>query len=478
MRNKLTFTFILLMLLSKNMQAQICECPKPNCICKDFRILCDSDLIIKERTCKEIFNELDSIKKQHPKDSSKKVSKLITNYTFRKKFRNDFAKILIDENTFSSLNVHASLKVDENKSKVSFSPFVFHNRNLDFRPFTYFGSIELAATVDDDQIFKVFDKDGVNRDFNVNINFNWIPNHIKLFRRRFPLNWSSYRKNICFDKYIKLVECARIKVCEDYDEKINSLKDSCNKIDDWVGLLDELCDTAALRKGIWNKFSEMEDKLSSGFWTWNNKAWVSFSLSPYAYKEYNALDTLNKTLIDKSRARVSAKVVLNMLHNNVRNDKAIYFNLWSELAWKNSFTEQSTTKWNQYKNISDSTINILKTKDIYVYDSVNYAEKYLPNLGAQFIAITDFCWHHFDIKFPIGIDITYRVNFLPALTKTENDYQKHIITEGLVFPFNDKDGKRTINIEVFHSNTIFSTDKLPDENFWGVKFSVPIFSKD
>lgn len=447
--------------------AQLCSCGNKDedCVCKSFYTLRNNAIQAKNTICSKIGNELYTMQKQN--DSTIKKGKLITDYTFRRTFINDFAKVVLQENSFASQVRHADLTIDEDKSKFSFSPFVFHNPNLIYKPLTYFGSLQFTGTIDDNAIFKAFDKSGLNRSFDVKLNFNIVPNFWN------GTNFKTRGKENCLRKFNALRECAYYEICKDNYNEYDILLDSCRKINELTDKLDVLCDTSQLKENILNRFADTEQKLSSPFWTRSSKTWFTISASPYGYQEYAALDIYKKTLVNKDHYSPSGSVAFNRLVNWLGSGNSFYFNLLAEVAWKNSFADKTTSTWNSYNKLSDSTFNTIETKDVYAYDSLNYSEKFLPNFSGQLIYICK------DLIFgmPMGIDITGKIQVLPALTKGSSDYQKNVLTIGLIFPFDDKDGNRIINLEAFYSLSSYSTKKLKKEEFFGLKFSLPIFSK-
>lgn len=103
--------------------------------------------VVKDSVCTQIRRHTESLDVRHGRDTAH--FNLITDFTFRNKFSKEFAEILIQENSFSNFNRHASFKIDENESKVNFSPWVFHNDDLGFNPLKFYGSLEFSAEIND-----------------------------------------------------------------------------------------------------------------------------------------------------------------------------------------------------------------------------------------------------------------------------------------------------------------------------------------
>ena len=416
---------------------------------------------IKDSVCTQIKRQTDSLNARHARDTNK--FKLVTDFTFRRTFSKEFAEILIQENTFSNLNRHASLKIDEDESKVSFIPFVFRNGKLGYDPLKFYGSFEFSAEINDQQIFKLFDKEGLNRSFQLNVNLNFIPNfQNKGFFVASPPQYNQFA-------YWR--ECARQKICADYDEILNPT-DTCENVTALLDEVESLCDTTDFRRKIWDKFADAEEKLAKGYWTQNLKSWFTLVITPYGHTENNGLDTTTKQLKELNYYSPAGRIVFNQLRNFLCTERSLYWNVWAEIKRKSSFTGVDPVKWNHILRLSDTTFSTSETKDAYNYDPANYTLKYLPSFGGQFIYI-----HSFPIL-KVGIDITYKYDRLPRPVAGEEDYAKSTITAGILFPFNNKDGKRTINFEPYYSYSFFSRSELESESFIGLKFSIPIFSKN
>lgn len=415
---------------------------------------------IKDSVCAQIKQQTVFLDSCFDSDSTKFV--LVTDFTFRRKFANEFAEILIQENSFSNLNRHASLKVDDNESKVSFSPFVFRNGKVGFSRLKFYGSVEFAAEINDQQIFKLFDKDGLNRSFQLNVNFNYIPNFWN--GGNFIANSRQYHQ------FSYWRECAREKICSNY-EKIFDSSDTCGNVTSLADEVESFCDTSKFRDKIWNKFADYEEKLARGYWTKDLKSWFSLALTPYGYTENNGVDINTANLKRLDYYSPAFKLIFNQLLNYLCTNRSLYWNVWLDLKQKNSFSERNPLKWNNVLRLSDTTFAIKEIKDAYLYDPANYTLRFLPSFGGQFIYI-----HSFKLL-EIGIDLTYKYSILPRLRPGENNYKKNTLTAGIIFPFDNKDGERLINFEPYFSFSFFSAKDLDNEKFIGLKFSVPIFSR-
>jgi hypothetical protein len=63
-----------------------------------------------------------------------------------------------------------------------------------------------------------------------------------------------------------------------------------------------------------------------------------------------------------------------------------------------------------------------------------------------------------------------------GLETQKNDAYVNTTSFGILFPFLDKNGESTINVELFYQRKSYIHIDLADEGIWGIKFGLPFKS--
>lgn len=392
-------------------------------------------------------------------DSSKtRYASLVTDYTFNRRFNKEFANILTGENSFSSLSKYATLNVDEDNSKVSFSPFTFKTKETIDNPVNWFGSLGFNAEIDGNNIFTLFNKSGYNKNFEVVANVNWI------FKRS--------AKFIITDEESKSITYKEKAILEEIKEDYcNLLEKTRNSQKAMIDNQSKFSSMEKLEKSILDKYADYEEKLAEDYWSVSSKHWLNLSVTPYGYATNEAIDLSINQIISKDYSGPSGKFSYNYLRTNVKKETSSYINVLGDIKNKNSFTGLTPSTWNQITRLSDTTFLIADTKNVFNYDST-YTSRYLPSLTLQ--VIQTFHVKLLGSKFLIGIDLNNKIDMLVPTVNGGENLVKNIFSGGLIIPLTNSEGERKINIEIFYKTTNFINASIDNTDMFGVKFSVPI----
>ena len=383
------------------------------------------------------------------------TNQLVTDYTFRRTFADEFAKIISTDNFSTSATKYATINIDEEKSTFAFSPWVQHWGDQEKgEPLTSYFNLSIKGEVNSDDIATLFNDKGFNRNLQIGFNYNYLLNKSSRFHDVSAADMRQFRDD-------------KKSLLSDVETYYTDLLTTPAKPLSFLENKEALTSINGLNKAFIKKFSEAEEKLAAPHWTAASFYWMGAS-GTLGYTTQNALNTTTNELTIIQYLSPSFMVSGNMFRNGPNSIVSFYGNIYIKADTKNSFTGKDPVSWNRIGKIDDSTILIQEKKDVFNYDPKDYSKKFLPTIGAQAILM---------IKDKVGLDISVKHEWLVKSSTEVKAPQKTNQSYGLVFPFNDKDGERTINIEVFYSHDTFNLASLSGNDFWGAKFSIPMFSK-
>lgn len=409
----------------------------------------------------DVDRELGILKATIPTTSDR----LVTDYTFRKEFATDFSRILLNENSLSSATNYATVKVDKEKLSVTFSPFNYVLggwKNFFWKPeegpVRVFGNISFKGDVNGNDVTKFFTKDGFMKGYEV-----IFTNNILVFTG----GGNNFNVPVA-PAFRSLQNNIADAVAADY--KVFGVITEANVVK-YIKNRKALKDAASLHKAMRSAYSEQETELAKNEWKSEFKHWVGLSIG-VGQKTYNRYNVKKGVTEDATYFNPSVQSSYNIFYQSLTRKWTGYFNIGIEFRQKNIFTGKSPLSWNKMQNANDTSFIVSEKKDVYLYDSTTYAEQFLPAVGAQLILLKD--WS----KLPLGVDISLRNEWLvPLATSGLKNSTKFTENYGIVFPINNKAGERAVNVEVFYAHVKYSDPKQNNEDFWGAKFAVPIFSK-
>ena len=129
-------------------------------------------------------------------------------------------------------------------------------------------------------------------------------------------------------------------------------------------------------------------------------------------------------------------------------------------------------QFQSFAKINDSLFQQKGLKSVYITNFEAIKVKWVADFGARIVGMMD-------ISSPsrtrqIGLSVSFNRKGLvgngksPSLFRTE---------AGLVIPFLKADGESTFNLEIFRRWDSFSNFPADNDQFWGIRFNVPISNK-
>jgi|GEM_PF-5461940 len=405
-----------------------------------------------------VKNMYSDIQNKIPKANDQK---LVTSYSFHRLFGKDFAKILSADNSSNAGSMYASLSLDQDKSTFDFSPFTFDIGNYKSGNKLYAtGNVYIKGQINSDEVATFFNSDGFNRNFTIGGN-------LKIVISKGSGN--TYSANEPTKTYFRGQQNAIAdELCEKYTTIVNTAKGDAILNANNIDILQK---PTALRKKMKEEFSDMELKLADKLWTRITRQWINVK-AEFGYTSTGTYDIYTKKAGSKEVINSNFGLGYNFFTKHIKSNLSVYFNQSVLLKRKNSFSDITAKSYNTINKIDDTTFFIYEKKDLYMYDSTTYKEAFTPATTTDLILM----WEN--EKLPFGIHTGLNIDF-PLIEKgTGSTPTKYSQTYGIIFPFNNKEGERTINIELFYSHQTFA-DKTatPGTELWGAKFAVPIFSK-
>lgn len=384
-------------------------------------------------------------------DSSvlKDNGKLVSNYTFRRLIQKDFSKITTGDNGFSKVGKYATLDVNSDESKFYFSPLVFVSKQdpLD-GSFKRVHSIDISGSINSSNIFDFKKKNTVTLGYSLTIvcdNYKYNPDDN--------------------DKDLKLkIREAAIKKMEKIGAAAND--NVLDKLDN----ADILSDPKKYKKKLLETIADYEENWAADLWTRKRINWWKFNLNAVSFDNFYIVDNGNtgsyESPISKSLFTPSLNVSFNSLKTYTKKNMQLYYSGWVKLGIKHSLSEFSeTSEWIKFQKLTDLTYITADKNDVYAIPESDLKSKLKPDIGAQLTWLFNI---NPAIKTGIDVSATYK-----SIVSSVNNSNAIKLSVGVIFPFTDKNGETSINIEPFYAYTRFSNIDMANKNFWGVRFGLP-----
>lgn len=429
--------------------------------------LCDDDL----RCCVREMER--TLAHELPVYHNGEYNKFVSDHTYRRYFTKGMAKVLSLDNAINGIARYAALSVDDDKSTFSFSPLAarIHGPENPVRPqrvtFGYINTFVKGKVTSDG--FAELAKGGKwNKEFTAG--FSLVVWYGSGGGDWYMTASEDQCKQTKLQNFRRVQQALPTEICRKYQGKIDDIVNG--DVSAYVESSEDLEDCDGVQTAMRKEYSDIEEKLAEPFWKGKWRWWVS--LTPeYGYKGLAVLDTGKQAgAEEKSLPTGSVKLSGNLLvqRENWPGKPSFYFSLAAALTQRNMFSDMSTQSWNKYVQQKDTSFLITDSKDVYWYDGRDIDQKLLPTFSGQLVGIWN--WK----KFGIGYDISLSYDMLYSMPGIDNSK----ITEsyGLVFPFNDKEGERTINLTLFYQHSTFSLSTVDAIELVGVRFAVPIFSAE
>jgi len=412
---------------------------------------------------KDKLNEIDIKLKEYVLITNKiydeHPSYLVSTYTFRSLIQKDFSKITIGENSFSKVGRFAAASVNADESKFYFTPFTFVQTKDPLKgPFRKIHAIDLSGDVSSEGVFNFKEWKSLKAGYSLTfILGGYTPKrderdtgfHRKIVQETYDVTYAKYKKaQTSLSSYLSIADKVQ-------SNDIDKLKKAAKE--DFFKTLEEY------------ELNYYDDK-----WKSKRISWVKFNITPISWDNFSFIDPTDAATFSKLEQKKaytgSAKASFNQLHTfpNKKNMQ-IYFAGYIGLSRKHSLSEISTPiQYYNLKRLTDSTVTVVEDKQVYSLKQQDFKFGIRPDLGAQFI----FIFNAFD-DFNLGFDLASSFN---GLVSSDGGAYVNKSTLGILFPFTDKDGESTVNLEIFYQRKTFSKIELENNGLWGVKFGLP-FSK-
>jgi len=406
---------------------------------------------------------------------SGRYDKLVTNSTFNRLLADDMAKVLTLDNAINRATRYAAVSIDEDKSTFTFAPFVarlhsdlFHPQDpaQPYLPTWGFVNSFIKGKINNDGFAEIFNGGKVNREITIG-------GTLAIF-----LGKNYYREDnesCCGFRSSNYREAQRAlpsAICQKYQKIMHAVANG--DVLTYADNADILCECDDIKAAMRKDFSDVEEKLAKPFWSGKTRLWLSIS-PEYGGKTITLLDTLKAGATPESQTfgTGSLRAAANLLYEAERASGtwSSYFAFSIAAKRSNQFSDMSTLTWNKYVTRPDTSEIITDNKDVFLYKGGTVNHQITPSATIQFVEL----WN--GDRFGLGLDLSFTYD---QLYKADGAEANHKLTEsyGIIFPFRDKAGDRTINLSLFYQRSHFKLASMDDEFLVGVKFAVPIFSLD
>ncbi|SDP47395.1 hypothetical protein SAMN05428975_1362 [Mucilaginibacter sp. OK268] len=406
-----------------------------------------SRLYLYEKITNDIYT--DSTSSDYPQ--------LVSRYTFRALTQKDYSKITIGENSFSKIGRFATVNINSDESKFYFTPITFvQSKDPTKGPFRFIHSVDFSGEVDDQNIFDFKNK--------------------KSIRGSYSLTWvlNSYKFNPKRDVAVhaQIVKSVRTDLTDLYQK---AATDAAG----YLAVSDDLEDTTKLairdkvKKRFFDNLDQVEEKYYNDKWGTKRMTWMKLNFAPLGWDNFSYIDpaqpTTKSSPADKSVYTGSLKVSVNQLLTFPSGKSQFYWAVYAAITRKHSLSEISKpVQWYNMQRLTDSTVTVADDKKVFTLNDATFKTAYRPDAGAQVIYLLT---PYKDMS--IGLDVA--TSFAGLVADRSGAYVNRT-SFGLLFPFLDKNGDATINVEVFYQRKSYIHTTLANEGIWGIKFGLPFNS--
>jgi hypothetical protein len=386
------------------------------------------------------------------KGNSAKTDNLVSNYAFRKLIRNNFNNLVLGNDNVSKIGRYATLDITDDNA-FSFSPYSFES-NPEKSSYQDIFSFNLSGQLNDDKFFKLTDY----RDLAAGISYVHI------------LNWTNY-KTINRD-----IESIKKKYLCQLKEPLNELCKKYNKL-----VTDSSC-TGKTKKKLYGDFIEeytdLETELTEEFWGNKNFWWINIDAKLLGRDEFKflyqpLLTSGNYSPKEETVFTPGISVGLNHFTKNNQTGNSFLFSIWAELNRKHSLSEIfEPNQFQSFVKVNDSLSQQKDLESVYITDFESIKTKWVADFGARVVGLLDISGSSRTRQ--IGLSFSFDSKGLVSNSKSSSQFRTEI---GLVLPFLKADGESTFNLEIFRRWDRFSNFPADNDQFWGIRFNVPISSK-
>lgn len=362
--------------------------------------------------------------------------KLITGKAFNMIAKNDFEKTQTVTSVNKVTNRFASLDINKEKQTFSFSPYVY-----DFGQ--HILGINFIGALNSKDFFDFKDRNQVA----VGLNYTFY-HVIKKFN-----NISKHK-----DEREKIYDIIKAQTLDNaYKKQIGDI---------WI----KTDSPKYLSK------EEFEEKLTEYEIAFADKYWVS---------KHIFWATINFTPFNKDNFRYLIEGDIDSYQNPYKKSFNVLkfstsFNYYFESKnWivspsvnvsgtnKHSLSEIYTTKqWNKITSLTDEIYLSEDNKNVYILSDNKFSRLFLIDFGLECILLSKM-WN-------MGLDVSYNsTNFItPETSNNKSKIENYSV--GIIIPFADNKGQRTINIVPFYAYKQYIDYSSASENVLGIKFNVPL----
>jgi hypothetical protein len=372
---------------------------------------------------------------------------LVSSYNFRKLIRNDFSVLLTGSQNNASVGRYAAVNIDKNEQAFKVSPFNYTFRHDPLKgPFNLVVATDFSGSINSNN---AFDFKG-RKKFSYGLSITYVNGRYNHANKPSLATYASLYSEV---KAKLVAAAAAASVTAILDNGANFETDY------------------EVQKAYAEKVAEYENKLVKKKWSnkfiWWTKVGFNITQEYFNYIDTNTVSTYLQPL-KREHNRLSIPLSVNAYFVS-RTGISSYFSFSGTITQKSSYSEILTSQeWNSVKPISTGISIGSEKQSVYLTDD-KFFKKIFMDWGFQFIGfMPEFQGN------TLGIDLQYNTKpFITPGTKTSKSI-KNVYSFGIIFPFKDKDGKSSVNLEPFYEFTSYTNyDAGVEKTFWGLKFSLP-----
>ena len=381
-------------------------------------------------------------------------AKLVSYYTFRKLIQRDFSKITIGENSFSKVGRFATVSLNTTESKFYFTPVTFVKDADPLKgSFRQIHSIDFSGTINDKKVFEFDSK------YSLKGGYSWtfITGGYTPKQKARDTGFNQQIVNAVYRKTSAAYHAGKTDLVQFLAH--SEALDSTISVDSAK---------LAVKKTFFSTLYELEEKYYDNKWDKKRITWFKINIIPISWDNFSMLDTATNSVmlkpLKKNLFTPSLKFSLNRYTKYNVNE--LYWSLFTGVAKKHTLSEvTSTAQWYDFKKLSETTQTGVDDQKIYALKPAELKQAFRPEIGGQLIWLIN-QFPNFNFGFDFSASYGGMVSSQSGAAVSKNSV-------GIVFPFLDKEGKSTINIEFFYQAIFYINAGLSNDTGWGLKFGLP-----
>lgn len=372
---------------------------------------------------------------------------LISPIAFRRLVKQNFGDLILGNESVSKIGRYASLDVSE-KPAFDFSPFTSES-DIEKHNYQHIFAVNISGKLNSEDIFRIKDI----RDLSLRLSFTRILNSASGY---IPTDRSSNLKS----QYVCDLQRQLLILCREYNQKMNDIDSTdCSDKDKLKNkLLPKFLD------GYYDK--EME--VSEDYWRVKKFTWFTISAGIKRDKVmFINEDTIKALHYNPQSETVVIPELLGSINHFAKHaNRTQFISFWASVKAKHSLSEvYEPEKFQSYSKITDVVFMDKGSDDVFVTKFNKLDKKAVLDFGLRAVGTTAIRGKSIGASFAFSRKGLVAEASFPSLFRTEI---------GGVIPFRKADGESSFNLEIFHRWDIYSQFDYSNDNYWGVRFNVPI----